>query len=82
MLIGRQISIRPLLSDDIGPLHASSLDLESRGPVVEKSGFTQEAMARASWCDRGQWHDAAAYTITRTEFEASRGAAASPAAAG
>ena len=32
MLTGRQISLRPLRGDDIGPLHASSLDLETRGP--------------------------------------------------
>ena len=178
MLTGRQISLRPLRADDIGPLHASSLDLEARGPwyplpgtpltkfeavfaesgfwsrdegifaivdrsermvgivgweqlngdlpdveisyrlldradhgkgitteavgllagwlfdtghanrlranvhvdnkasrrVVEKSGFTQEAIARASWYNRGQWHDAAVYTITRGEFEERRGA--------
>ena len=180
MLTGRQISLRPLQGEDIGPLHASSLDLETRGPwyplpgtpltkfeaafaasgfwsqdegifaivdrsermvgivgweqlngdlpdvevsyrlldqaergkgiatealgllsgwlfdtghanriranvhvdnkasrrVVEKSGFTQEAIARASWYNRGQWHDAAVYTITREEFEGLRGAAA------
>ena len=180
MLVGRQISLRPLRGDDIGPLHASSLDLETRGlwyplpgtplgkfeaafaesgfwsrdegifaivdrnerlvgivgwellngdipdievsyrlldqadrgkgiatealglltgwlfdtghanrlranvhvdnkasrRVVEKSGFTQEAIARASWYNRGQWHDAAVYTITRGEFEELRRAAA------
>ncbi len=43
--------------------------------VVEKSGFTQEATARASWYSRGRWHDVAVYTITRDEFEARRAAA-------
>lgn len=32
MLIGTQISLRPLRADDIASLHASSLDLENRGP--------------------------------------------------
>ena len=180
MLVGRQISLRPLRADDIEPLHASSLDLETRGPwypmprtpltkfetafaatgfwsqdegifaivdrsermvgivewellngdvpdievsyrlldqtehgkgiatealglltgwlfdtghanrlranvhvdnkasrrVAEKSGFTQEAIARASWYNRGQWHDVAVYRITRDAFERRRGKAA------
>ena len=182
MLIGQQISLRPLRADDIGPLHQGSLDLEARGPwyplpttplgkfeaafaesgfwsrddgvfaivdrserlvgvvgwellngdlpdvavsyrlldqadhgkgimtealgllvrwlfdtgqmnrlradahvdnkasrrVLEKSGFTQEAIARESWYNRGRWHDVAVYTITRGEFEERR-AAATPA---
>ena len=32
MLVGQQITLRPLRSDDIGPLHDSSMDLENRGP--------------------------------------------------
>jgi [ribosomal protein S5]-alanine N-acetyltransferase len=32
MLIGSQISLRPLRAEDIRPLHESSLDLENRGP--------------------------------------------------
>ena len=180
MLVGSQVTLRPLRSDDIGPLHASTLDLETRGPwyplpgtplvkfeatfaesgfwtpdagvfaivdradrrlgivgwelltgdlpdvevsyrlidqadrgkgittealgllcawlfdtghmnrlranvhldnaasrrVCEKSGFTQEATARAAWYRSGRWHDVAVYTITRDEFEARRAAAA------
>lgn len=183
MLVGPQISLRPLRGDDIGPLHDSSLDLEHRGPwyplpstplgkfeaafaesgfwsrdegifaivdrserligvvgwellngdipdvevsyrlldqadrgkgiatealglltgwlfdtgrmnrlranvhldnkasrrVVEKSGFTQEATARAAWYNRGRWHDVAVYTLTRDEFEELRTAGATPA---
>jgi RimJ/RimL family protein N-acetyltransferase len=40
--------------------------------VCEKSGFTLEATARASWYRSGRWHDAAVYTITRDEFETRR----------
>lgn len=183
MIIGRQISLRPVRAEDIEPLHDSTLDLENRGPwyvlpgtplakfqasfaesgfwtpdegffvivdrsdrmvgivgwakvngdlpdveifyrlldeadhgkgfmteavgllagwlfdtgqmnrlrinahvdnkgsrrVAEKSGFTQEATARASWYNRGQWHDVAVFTITRAEFEVLRKAAAAPA---
>lgn len=38
--------------------------------VCEKSGFTLEATARASWYRGGTWHDVVVYTITRDEFEA------------
>ncbi len=183
MLIGRQISLRPLRRDDIQPLHDSALDLEARGPwyplpgmplvkfeatfaesgfwsqdegvfaivdrsdrmvgvvgweklngdvpdfeifyrlleianfgkgiatealglltgwlfdtghmnrlranvhvdnkasrrVCEKSGFTQEATARAGWYNRGRWHDVAVYTLTRDEFEERRKASPTPA---
>ena len=183
MIVGRQISLRPVRAEDIEPLHDSTLDLENRGPwyelpgtplakfqarfaetgfwtadegffvivdrsdrvvgivgwgkvngdlpdveiyyrlldqadhgkgmmteavgllvgwlfdtgqmnrlrinahvdnkasrrVAEKSGFTQEAMARASWYNRGQWHDAVVFTLTRAEFEELRKAAAAPA---
>ena len=52
------------------------VDNKASRRVVEKAGFTQEAIARASWYNRGQWHDVAVYTITRGEFEERRGAAA------
>jgi ribosomal-protein-alanine N-acetyltransferase len=44
------------------------VDNEASRRVAEKSGFTPEAIARASWYDRGRWHDIAVYTITREEF--------------
>lgn len=42
--------------------------------VCEKSGFTLEATARASWYNRGQWHDALVFTLTRDEFMTLRSA--------
>lgn len=47
--------------------------------VCEKSGYTREATARASWYNRGQWHGVVVFTITRAEFEELRKAAAAPA---
>jgi len=52
------------------------VDNKASRRVLEKSGFTQEATARASWYNRGRWHDVAVYTITRGEFEEHRAMAA------
>jgi len=55
------------------------VDNKASRRVAEKSGFTQEATARASWYNRGRWHDVAVYTLTRDEFEERRQTAATPA---
>lgn len=48
------------------------VDNKASRRVCEKSGFIQEATARASWYNRGRWHDIAVYTLTRDEFAESR----------
>ena len=54
MLIGRQISLRPLRAAEIEPLHASSLDLETRGPWYPLPG-TPLVKFEASFAATGLW---------------------------
>jgi [ribosomal protein S5]-alanine N-acetyltransferase len=54
VLIGRQISLRPLRSDDIKPLHDSTMDLETRGPWYPLPG-TPLAKYEARFADSGFW---------------------------
>jgi [ribosomal protein S5]-alanine N-acetyltransferase len=54
MLVGRQVSLRPLRDDDIEPLHASSLDLENRGPWYPLPR-TPLGKFKAAFAESGFW---------------------------
>lgn len=54
MLIGGQITLRPVRADDIGPLHDSSLDLENRG-LWYPLPTTPLAKFEADFADSGFW---------------------------
>jgi ribosomal-protein-alanine N-acetyltransferase len=54
MLIGAQITLRPVRADDLGPLHDSSLDLENRGlwyplPTTPRGKFEADFAESGFW---------------------------------
>jgi len=54
VIVGRQISLRPLRSDDVGPVHDSMLDLESRGLWYPLPG-TPRGKFEAAFAESGLW---------------------------
>ncbi len=63
MLVGRQVSIRPLRDGDIEPLHASTLDLENRGLWYPLPG-TPLVQFKAKFAETGFWSpDAGIFAI-------------------
>lgn len=54
MLKGKQITVRPMRSEDIGPFHEKSLDIESRGPWYPLPGTSLAAFEKA-FAESGFW---------------------------
>ena len=54
MLKGKQITVRPMRNEDIGPFHEKSLDLESRGPWYPLPGTSLAAFEKA-FAESGFW---------------------------
>ena len=67
MIIGRQISLRPLRSEDVGTLHASALDLETRGPWYPLPGMPLGKF-EATFAESGFWsRDEGIFAIARDD---------------
>jgi ribosomal-protein-alanine N-acetyltransferase len=54
MLKGKQITVRPMRNEDIGPFHEKSLDVESRGPWYPLPGTSLAAFEKA-FAESGFW---------------------------
>jgi ribosomal-protein-alanine N-acetyltransferase len=54
VLIGDQITLRPVRAEEVGPLYESSLDLENRGPWYPLP-TTPLAKLEADFADSGFW---------------------------
>jgi len=75
MLIGRQISLRPLRADDIGPLHQGSLDLEARGPWYPLP-TTPLGKYEAAFAGSGFWSRMTASSLSSTALTGSSASSA------